>query len=154
MRKSRKATIVIGSTVGALAIGGVAFAYWTSSGSGAGSATAGTSSDFVVTTDTATGDPLTPGGPTDTVAFHVNNPSSGAQYLTSVAVTVANSDGTTWTSGSCSAADFTVGTPSFTAGQIAAGGTKDGTVTITMKNLPANQDDCKGVTVPLYVAAS
>ena len=154
MRKSRKATIVIGSTVGALAIGGVAFAYWSTSGNGSGSAATGTSSEFVVSTDAATGDPLTPGGPTQTVGFHVQNTNSGVQRLSAVSVTVANSDGSTWTSGDCSAADFSIGTPQFTPGDIAAGATKDGTVTISMNNLSTNQDDCKDVTVPLYVSAS
>jgi len=154
MRKSRKFAIVAGSTVGALAIGGVAFAYWTSEGNGSGSAATGTSSAFEVTTDAASGDLLTPGGPTDTVTFHVQNTNSGVQRLQAVSVVVANPDGSPWTSGDCSEADYSIGTPSFTPGDIASGATKDGTVTISMNNLSTNQDDCKGVTVPLYVSAS
>jgi hypothetical protein len=40
------------------------------------------------------------------------------------------------------------------AGDILPGGTTNGTVTISMNNLSTSQDACKGVTVPLYVAAS
>src|SRR4051812_44863926 len=110
MRKSRKFAIVAGSTVGALAVGGVAFAYWTSTGDGSGSAATGTSSVWAVTTGTATGGALTPGGPTDTVAFHVKNNNSGVQRLQAVSVVVANSDGSPWTSVSgCSADDYTIG---------------------------------------------
>jgi hypothetical protein len=157
MRKISKTAklAVAGVSVGTLAVSGVAYAYWSTTGTGSGSATTGTSSVFAVTSDAATGGLLTPGGPTDTVAFHVKNNNSGVQRLTAVAVTVANSDGTEWTAApGCSAADYTVGTPSFTAGDIAAGATKDGTVTISMNNLGTSQDGCKGVTVPLYIAAS
>lgn len=156
MRITKKKYLVAG--VAALIIAGTAgtaFAYWTTSGHGTGSATTGTSSDFVVTTDAATGSPLTPGGPTQTVAFHVNNPNSGVQHLNAVAVTVAKSDGTAWTAvAGCSALDYTVGTPSFTPGDIAPGATNSGTVTITMNNLDSSQNGCKLAVVPLYVAAS
>jgi hypothetical protein len=155
MRKSTKITAVLGGVALTVATAGAAYAYWTTTGNGSGSATTGTSSAFVVTTDAATGALLTPGGPTQTVAFHVQNTNSGVQHLTAVAVTVANSNGTTWTSvPGCSAADYTVGTPSFTAGDIASGATSSGTVTITMNNLASSQDGCKLATVPLYVAAS
>jgi hypothetical protein len=156
MRRPSKKLAVAIAAVGIVAIGGgAALAYWTSTGTGTGSATTGTSSSFVVTTEASTGAPLTPGGPTQTVAFHITNPSSGVQRLNAVAVTVANSTGGTWnTVPGCSAADYTVGTPVFTSGDIASLATADGTVTITMNNLSSIQDACKGVTVPLYVAAS
>ncbi len=132
--------------------GGAAFAYWTTTGNGSGSAAAGTSSPFQVTTDAATGSPLAPGGASQTVAFHVKNNNAGTQRLRTVTVTVANADATAWTSApGCSAADFTVGTPSFTAGDIVSGATTNGTVTVTMDNTGSNQDGCKNVTVPLYV---
>ena len=153
MRKSTKSAVVAG-TVLALTGGGVAFAYWTTSGTGTGSASSGTSTTWAVTTDAATGGLLTPGGPTDTVAFHVKNNNSGVQHLQGVVVTVANSDGSPWSSGTCDAGDFTVGTPAVTAGDVASGATVDGTVTLQMNNNSENQDDCKNVTVPLYVSAS
>ena len=151
--KKSKAAVIAG--VITLATAGGAYAYWSSLGNATGAATTGTSSAFVVTTDTASGGPLTPGGPTQTVAFHVQNANSGVQRLTSVAVTVAASGGAAWTAvPGCSAADYTVGTPTFTAGDIASGSSTDGTVTITMKNLSTNQDACKNVSVPLYFSAS
>ena len=154
-RTSKKRTAIVAASVITVATAGGAYAYWSTSGNGAGAASTGTSSAFVVTTDAATGSSLTPGGPTQTVAFHVQNTNSGVQRLSAVAVTVATSTGAVWTSvPGCSAADFTVGTPSFTAGDIASGATTNGTVTITMNNLNSNQDACKSVTVPLYVAAS
>ncbi|HXC79296.1 MAG TPA: hypothetical protein VNU19_19860 [Candidatus Acidoferrum sp.] len=149
---------VIGVAVAAAIVavgGGTALAYWTTTGNGTGSATTGTSSNFVVTSDAAVGNPLTPGGPTDTITFHVKNTNSGVQHLNAVAVTVANNDGTTWTAVSgCSASDYTIGTPVFTAGDIASGTTVNGTVTITMNNLGTPQDGCKNAAVPLYIVAS
>ena len=153
MQKKMKAGIV-GGTALALLGGGVAIAYWTTSGTGTGSASTGTSSAFEVSTDAATGAVMTPGGPTDTVAFHVKNNNSGVQRLQTVTVKVANDDGSAWTSGNCSAADYSIGTPSFTAGDVESGATVDGTVTISMNNLDSNQNDCKNVDVPLYVSAS
>ncbi len=151
--KHKTAAIVATAALG-LATAGGAYAYWTTTGTGSGTATTGTSSAFQVATDAATGGPLTPGGPSQTVGIHVTNTNSGVQHLTSVDVSVANRDGSAWTAvPGCSAADYTVGTPSFKAGDIAAGATSDGTVTVTMNNLGTNQDACKSVTVPLYVAA-
>jgi hypothetical protein len=153
MTKKTKSLVAAGILV--VATAGGAYAYWSTTGNGSGSGSTGTTSAFVVTTDAATGSPLTPGGPTQTVAFHVQNTNSGVQHLSAVSVTVATSTGAAWTSApGCSAADFTVGTPSFTAADVAAGATADGTVTLTMKNLGSNQDGCKNVTVPLYVSAS
>lgn len=154
LTKKSKA-VVAGAALVGLAGSGTAYAYWTTSGSGTGSATTGTSSTFVVTTDAATGGLLTPGGPTDTVAFHVTNNNTGVQHLSAVSVIVAGAGGAAWTAvANCSAADYTVGTPVFTAGDVIAGATVDGTVTIKMNNLGTSQDGCKLATVPLYVSAS
>jgi hypothetical protein len=151
----RKKRVII-TTAAMLAIGGgAAFAYWSASGTGTGAASAGTNVNFTVASSTATGGALTPGGPTQAVAFTVTNPGTGVQILNNVNVTVANPTGTAWTAVSgCSSADFTVGTPVITYGQIAPGGNIAGTVTVTMNNLSSNQDSCKNVTVPLYIAAS
>lgn len=54
MRKIQKISIV-GGTVGVLMAGGVAFAAWTSTGSGHNDVTAGGSSDLTVTVGTASG---------------------------------------------------------------------------------------------------
>ncbi|MCG8915005.1 hypothetical protein L6E12_04275 [Actinokineospora sp. PR83] len=153
---TKKRALVTAAIVAVLALaGGVAYAYWSSTGTGSGSATTGTSSAFVVASSTATGGPLSPGGPTQTVAFTVTNPGTGAQNLANVAVTVANADGSAWTSvAGCSAADYSVGTPTVTYGEVEPAGVRNGTVTITMNNLPSNQDGCKNATVPLRFVAS
>src|SRR4051794_21185589 len=133
----RKTTVTIAAfAVVALGAGG-AYAYWTSSGSGSGAGSTGTSTAFTVAGGAITGPTLTPGGPTQSVAFTVTNPGSGSQYLTSVAVTVANLNGTAWTAvPGCSAADYTIGAITITggAGEIGAGASKSGTVVVGMNN--------------------
>ena len=153
---SKKAKIIIaGAAIAGLASAGGAYAYWTTTGNGTGSATTGTSSAFAVTTTSPTGGPLTPGGPSESVGFNVANNNTGVQRLNTVVVTVANANGTAWNAvPGCSALDYTVSAATFAAGDIAPSGSTSGTVSISMNNLNANQDQCKGVTVPLYVAAS
>ena len=155
MRITKKSVAVVAAAGIILAGASVAYAYWTSTGHGTGSATTGTSTDFTVASTAATGGPLTPGGPTETVAFTVTNPGTGSQNLSSVVVTVATSTGADWTAVTgCSAADYTIGTPDFTAGEITTLATVSGTVTITMNDLGSPQDGCKNATVPLYIVAS
>ena len=138
-----------------VAVGGVAFAYWTSSGTGTGEAQTGTSSALEVEGGTATGAALTPGGPSQTVPFTVTNTSTGTQDFSSVVVTVATDTGGTWSpAGGCSAADYTVGTPVIEYGELAGGESVTGTVELSMNNRPVNQDGCKTLDVPLYFVVS
>lgn len=147
---------IIGTTAALVAIGGgAAFAYWTATGSHDTTTTAGTSSNFAIASSVA-GDPLSPNGPTQTATFTVTNPGTGVQKLTNVVVTIAGTNGAAWTAVSgCSADDFVVGKPNFTATEIEAGKSVSGTVTLQMVDRPGvNQDGCKGATVPLHFAAS
>jgi hypothetical protein len=146
---TKKKYLVAGTAVAVVATGGIAFAYWTSTGSGSGSATTGTSTAWQVTVDSTTLGDLTPGGPTDTVSFHVKNTNTGVQNLQGA---VASVTGTS--NGGCTAADFSVSPTTIATGDVAAGATVDGTFTIQMINRAANQDACKGVTVNLKVDAS
>jgi hypothetical protein len=159
MRKFSKRTKRISTAVAVVAVvgagGGAAWAYWLSSGSGSGSATTGSPTAFTVAEGTVTGGVLTPGGVTDSVPFTVTNPGTGNQHLTSVVVTVAGAGGATWTAvAGCSSADYAVGTPVITYGNITPLGTLSGTVTIQMNNTASNQVGCIAATVPLYFAAS
>ena len=146
---------IIGTTVALVAIGGgAAFAYWTATGTHDTSTAAGTATNFTVTS-TIAGPDLSPGGPTQTVTFTVKNPGTGVQKVSRVDVTVANSDGSDWTSDNgCKTADFAITDYSFTAKELAKNETATGTVTLQMINRDADQDGCKGAAVPLHFAAS
>jgi hypothetical protein len=156
MRAHKKKTTVFLAAVVLLLGAGGAFAYWLSSGHGAGAGTTGHATDFTVAGDGVTaGDALTPGGPSQTVGFTVTNPSTGHQYLHSVTASVANADGTLWDDvDGCSADDYTVGTPTITPGDMAGGATRSGTVVVSMNNLTTDQSACQDLAYPLYFTAS
>lgn len=158
---SKKRVAAIGAvTAITLAGGGVAYAYWTSSGSGTGSATTGTDTAFTVVAQTTTGGALTPGGPAQTASFRVRNTGSGAQIVNTVTVSIAEANGDPWTSVSgCSKDDFSLGGESagtghtITVGETLASLTNSSvqSVSVQMVNNPtSNQDGCKSATVPLY----
>jgi hypothetical protein len=173
MRKhltKKRFALLAGLTVaGALAVAG--YGYFTSTGSGSGSASVGTSTAWAVTTDAATGGPMTPGGGAgtyETIAYHVKNNSTGQQNLANVNVKIANSDGSTWTAVTgCSASDFQLSADGSTwaaagaaaddteaAGNAASGETRNGSFQIRMIDSGSSQDGCKSATVPLYLSAS
>ncbi|MBT2549594.1 hypothetical protein [Arthrobacter sp. ISL-65] len=150
----RKKRIIVTTAVLAAISGGAAFAYWSATGTGVGEAkTAADSVPFTFVSQAATGGPLSPGGTQQTVAFAVTNPGTGVQYLADVEVTV-DEDWSVGTTLPCTAADFTVGPVVVTKGSINAGASVNGTVKVTMNNSATNQDNCKGVTVPLVFSAS
>ena len=164
MKKVSKRALVLLAVAGVAIVAALgAYAYFTTTGTGSGSATVGTDTPWQVDTDAATGGPLTPDGPSQTVSYTVTNNSSGHQSLANVAISVANADGSAWDGpGNCSAADFEVnGAAAGTAyddtelaQNFAPGGSDTGTVTIQMIDTGVNQDACKDAIVPLYLFAS
>ena len=152
--RKRAAAIATGAAL-TFIVGGVAFAYWSTTGSGTGSAATGT---VVGVTIQATSAPVTglyPGGPAQNVSGNFDNPNDGSVYIKQVTVAVdpAWSAGTTLP---CTAADFTVTQPSANNAEIAKGAGVGawGTATIKMNNLSTNQDSCKSVTVPLVFSSN
>lgn len=161
-RKTR--TIAIAGVLTFAAAGG-AFAYWTTTGSGPGTAVVGTDAGVtVVQNSTVAG--LVPGGAAQPIDFTVTSPlGAGAVQITSVVISIVPG----WSYGSgataCTPADFTitqpvepsVGTPVAIAGNAsvlftsAAGisATAGTTAAIAMVNGASNQDQCKLVSVPL-----
>jgi hypothetical protein len=163
MRLKKRTMVLLGAAVVAIGLAVGAYAYWTSTGSGTGSAAVGTDTPWQVDTDPATGGPLTPGGPLQTVGYTVTNNSTGSQSLANVAISVANSDGSPWDGpGTCSAADFEVnGAAAGTAyddttlaGTFLAGADNSTSIDIQMIDTTVNQNDCRNATVPLYLFAS
>ena len=153
--RGKKRTAVILAAALTLTGAGIAFAYWTSTGTGTGTATTGDSVAFEITSEPGVGE-LAPGSAGQTVDFTVTNPGEGTQNLTTVTVALADEAGTPWVpTGECLIGDYTATvTTAPTAGEIAAGGSVDGTVTVTLENTAVNQDDCQGQAVPLLLTAS
>ena len=161
MRHSKKLA-ALAITAGVAITATAAFAYWTSTGSGVGGATTGTDVAWDVNSvNVDAANELTPGGPSNTIDFTVENDNTGHQYLDKVVVSVAKSDGSAWSSGSCGADDFAIGTAAagdsfvIEIGEDLAGAASHaGSFELQMVNLSANQNDCRNVAVPLYLAAS
>jgi hypothetical protein len=173
-RFMKKRFILPLAAVSMLALAGGAYAYFSASGNGAGSATVGSASSFTVgETGTPTGGPLYPdaaigGSNIQTDTYTVTNPSKGNQNLNQVVISIASSDGSAWSSKAdgtkpaCTASDFSVGgqavgsawTDTSLAQDFAAGASHSATVTVEMVDNGKNQDNCQGVTVPLYFSAS
>jgi hypothetical protein len=123
-----------------------AYAYWTASGTGAGTATVGTDSGVtIVVTDT--GAALYPGG-SATITFHVQNDSSSS------AVTVGKvvQDGpVTGLPAGCSAADFSFGDVTLNEPVAASSNGANHTGSLVMANTGANQDACKNASPVLHL---
>ncbi|WP_145726224.1 hypothetical protein [Nocardioides sp. J9] len=145
---NKKKAAVVGGTVAVLVTGGVAFAYWTSTGTGTGSAEVGTSLDWTVEIDAVSGT-LAPGSGPVEVDFHVTNESDGVQNLQGAVATVVDTSDP-----GCTAADFAISNTSVTTGDVASSGTVDGTFELEMLNRAVNQDACKGATVNLQVSVN
>jgi len=171
MRLKKRTLILLAAAVAAIGIAVGAYAYFTSTGTGTGSATVGTDSAWTVgqtAADTLAVGPLYPDtavgtGTIQTNSYHVKNNSTGNQALAQVDISIANADGSAWSSGACTKDDFSVGgeadgvthTDTSLAGTFTGGQDKTtGTVTVQMIDNNANQNDCRGLTVPLYFSAS
>ncbi len=153
---SKKRVAVIGGlTAVTLVGGGTAFAYWTASGTGSGTAAVGSTADWTVVQATSTGT-MYPGVGTATVTFTATNDAdSGFKRLasTDVAATIdADVDGNIMVGApasevvGCLASWFvptvTGATPTWGT-DVAQGGAVSIPVNVTMTNAAANQDDCK-----------
>jgi hypothetical protein len=168
-RKRIAAVALSGAVI--LGAGGIAAAYFTSTGNGTGSGTVGSATKFVVSS-TTNGGPLYPGAAASdqTVTVHIQNSGSGYQEVNSFTISVANSNASTWASpttafpseNACTQADFALGgqasaggyTVSGIADDLAPGAIYTTTVNLHMLNTGVPQDNCQGVTTPLYIAAS
>jgi hypothetical protein len=141
--------MVAGATT-VLAGGGIAFAYWTNTGTGTGEATTG-SNESIVVNQTSTVTDLAPGLPAQTLSGNFDNPNDGPVYVTSVTATVTGTD-----QAGCDASDYTIAGSAPVNQQVPAGdgvGSWSG-LTIQFNNKPAvNQDACKNAVVSIAYAA-
>jgi hypothetical protein len=141
--------------IAALAVAGIAVAYFTNLGSGTGTATVGTSSS--VTLHGAVASALFPGS-SSTVTFTIDNPSLGAEFVNTIHLESITPDAG---HSGCSTV-ITGGNPDFAMPDVAAGqGFPPGngqavtaTGTLTMRETGVNQDACQGATLTLNLTSS
>jgi hypothetical protein len=147
--RKRAAAVATGAAL-TLLVGGVAFGYWTTSGAGGGTAATGTTKAITISSTPVSG--LYPDGAPVAISGTFTNPNPGRVFVQQVTVAVDPA----WTVGAtlpCTADDFTVTQPAATGKQISTGDTWGG-ASIQLKNSGTNQDNCKGVTVPLVFTSN
>ncbi len=142
--------VVIATVVAVLTVGGVAFAYFTSTGSGTGQAQVGTATTWTVTQGSESGT-LYPGQGTATINFTVKNTGSGNQAVTAANATLGTdgSGNITQNNGSpvpgCLTTWFTV--PSVTTtlptASVAPGNTTTIAVSLQLNDAAVNQNACE-----------
>ncbi len=138
MNRSKKTWVLLG-IIAAIALSAIgAFAYFTAAGSGTGSATVGSASPIVITSD-ANPSALFPGGADQSVAVHINNQSAGNQHVNVVSGSVADQGG-------CSGAWFQVDPISLNA-TLTPGQTVDQNTAVRMLESGSNQNACQGLTL-------
>lgn len=154
---SKKRVVLAAIVAVVLAISsGIAYAYWTSTGTGSlTSATASTSVPFTAALTGSAPSNLTPNEVDQSFVVTVTNPAGFAQTLSALEVSVAGPLGAVWASGTCNKDDFVITPPVVSKTAIASLGSANFTYKIHMVNsLTKDQNDCKSATIPLYFSAS
>jgi hypothetical protein len=159
MRTTRnKKKIGAAVAAGALVVGGagVAFAYWSTSGSGAGSAATSAGAADLTVAQTSTISNMYPGDSAQAISGTVTNNAANSAYVTQVVASIAGVTQAASATGTCDASDYTLANATMpVAKDIAAGATAPFSgATIKFNNKATNQDGCKGATVNLAYAAS
>ena len=153
MRLFTKRRAVFALTTALLVVvAGGAYAYFTTTGSGTGTAAVGSSS-AVTLHATITGS-LYPGS-SSPVTFTVDNPSSGKQRVGTISLASITADAS---HSECSTV-ITGGTPDFTMPAVAVNATFGSgsgqavtpTGTLTMNETNVSQDKCQGATLTLHL---
>jgi hypothetical protein len=148
---SRRWLVIIGiSAILVLASGGAAYAYFTSNGSGTGSATVGSAGSWTVTEGSSNGT-MSPGSGNSVIVFEVQNTGSGDEQFSNAIASIASVEGDITQGGvevdECQSDWFsaTVTNDPHLDEDVGPGNTVQVTVKVTMPSDPSdNQDECQG----------
>jgi len=152
----RKRALIAIAALAVLAVTGAAFAYFTTSGEGKGSAAVGTSSAVSIT-QLGSVTNLQPGGEAQAVDFAITNPLETKQFISKVEVSISSIEAPNAVGGlTCTEADFKLTQPNAINKDLSTGETKfsPSGAKIAMVDSESNQDGCKEATVHLTFKAS
>ena len=152
MKRFSKRTWVVVAIVLAIALSAIgAFAYWTTTGSGNGSASVAASNGTVTLHGTAPTN-LYPGG-SSSVTFTADNAGASDLYVGTIHLQGVSADGG---HASCVTSDFSMGdvTSNTVVLANANGQALNGTGTLNYANTGSNQDACKGATLTLNMTSN
>ena len=137
-------------TAALMMVAGAAFAYWTNTGSGTGSATTGTNSPITIV-QTGSSVTLQPGGASSTLSGTFDNPNTSPVFVNQVTATLASVSGAGTSAAGCTTADYELETATITIGaEVSANDTTPWSgIKVRLKNTAFNQDDCKNATINL-----
>lgn len=150
----------LAAVIGSLGLAAAALGFFTSSGSGTGSANVGNPTAWTVTPGAAAGGPIYPGAGSQTIPYTVKNAGSGYQELQSTSAVVASSGGNVTQGGlavsGCLASWFTVAnTPPAVPSDLAPGASASGgSVAVSMQDSGTDQNACQGVNPDITISAS
>lgn len=155
---ARRRRMVAVLSAGALVVGGgAAFAYWSTTGTGTGSAATGVGAANLTIAQTAAPTTMAPGIAAGPITGTVKNNATTSAYVTSVTVAITSVTKAAGVTGTCDATDYTLTNPVMSvATDIAAGATVNFSgASLGFNNKgTVNQDACKGATLVLgYTAA-
>ncbi len=151
MRMNKKLVAITAGVAIVLAGGGLALAYWTTTGAGSGSGKVASSNGTIALTATFA-DGITPGGSVP-VSFKATNAGSSNLQVGTVTTVVS----TTPVTGTCDASWFAVA-PALENQTIAHGAINvaltAGSYLVFTDDLAVNQDGCKGATITLTLTSN
>jgi len=150
---SKKRVVLAAIVVVALTIAsGVAYAYFTSSGSNTGTAGVGGDAGLTVVQKSGTAPSgLVPGGPSKNIVVTVTNGATFAQAVTAIAATVTATGNL-----GCAVGWFNVTDPAVlpSPAELGPGASQDFTGSISMTENHTDQSACKGAVLTLSLDAS
>jgi hypothetical protein len=152
--------IALGAVIAAVASMG-AYAYWTASGSGDGTAATGTVTAGITVNQTSVISGLYPGGSAQGLSGNFSNANSGPSYVTSVTASLASVDPGPVTVDAghpvCTTADFQLNNPTTAVGQDINPGLPNGSwsgPSVQLLDTAANQDSCKSATLHIHYTSN
>jgi hypothetical protein len=150
MKSRRWAPAIVGiAAVNAVVLGtGIAYAAWTTNGSGSATAKAGTAQSLTTTVAAVTTGLLYPNGPAGDVKITINNPNAYP-----VRVTAVNGNGTITAAGGTGTCTTTGVTYTNQTGTWDVAASNSGTFTLTgaVSMTNTSQDGCQGATFTIPV---
>jgi hypothetical protein len=157
-RMSRKRSLGLAVIVALVSAAG-AIAYWTTDGSGSGSAGVAAGQSDLTVNQTTVLSPMYPGDSAQTISGDFDNSNSGPSYVAAVTASIASvTKAGGAPAGTCNATDFTLANAVMTVdAQVPAGNAQGSWTGATLKfsnKAGTNQDACKGATVGLSYAVS
>ena len=156
-RKGRARKVLL-ATLAMTVIGGAAFAYWTTTGTGTGAADTADSVQAVTVHQTSTVSGLAPGSGTQALSGNFTNPNDGPVYITAVSAEITAVNDTTGAAlAGCTAADYTIAGTGAVGAEVPSGANVGswGNLTIAFANdTTRNQDACKNAQLVISYTAS